>query len=258
MTETEARIAINMLPGMGSIRLKNLLAALGNARSILDAPERELRRIEGIGREIARTIRQWQSVIDLSAELRRIETDGFQILTWDSPAYPPLLLTIPDPPIVLYVHGTLNEIDARGIGVVGTREAGSYALEAAKKLSYQLAYAGLTIFSGLARGIDTAAHMAALAARGRTIAVLGSGLRRLYPRENRSLADRIAGQGAVISEYPVECEADRRTFPMRNRIIAGATFGTLVVEAGPPEWCNDHRRPGNRLWPEYLCRAGTN
>jgi DNA processing protein len=141
-----------------------------------------------------------------------------------------LLREIHDPPIVLYVWGHLS--DPHAIGIVGTRSPSHYAAECAKKLAYQLAYAGLTVVSGLARGIDTAAHRAALAAKGRTIAVLGSGLDALYPPENRELAEKISEAGAVISEFPMTTVADRQTFPMRNRIISGLAAGLLVVEAG--------------------------
>jgi DNA processing protein len=116
--------------------------------------------------------------------------------------------------------------------VVGSRKATHYATESAKKLSFQMAYAGLTVASGLARGIDTAAHQGALAAKGRTIAVIGSGLGELYPPENAELADRIAASGAVVSEFPIDTKPDRQTFPIRNRIVTGLSFGVLVVEAG--------------------------
>ncbi len=137
------------------------------------------------------------------------------------------------PPIVLYVWGELLERDRHAIGVIGSRRTTHYGSESAKKLAYQLAYAGLTIVSGLARGIDTAAHQGALAAKGRTIAVIGSGLMKLYPPENAGLAEKIAsGGGAVVSEFSMTVEPDRQTFPMRNRIISGWSHGILVVEAG--------------------------
>jgi DNA processing protein len=134
---------------------------------------------------------------------------------------------------VLYVWGELLDRDHHAIGVIGARRTTHYGTESAKKLAYQLAYAGLTVISGLARGIDTAAHQGALAAKGRTIAVIGSGLAKLYPPENAALAERIRnGNGAIVSEFSMDIEPDRQTFPMRNRIISGWSHGILVVEAG--------------------------
>jgi DNA processing protein len=137
------------------------------------------------------------------------------------------------PPIVLYVWGELQERDHHAIGVIGARRTTHYGMESAKKLSYQLAYAGLTVISGLARGIDTAAHQGALAAKGRTVAVIGAGLAKLYPPENAVLAEKIrSGNGAIVSEFSMAVEPDRQTFPIRNRIISGWSHGILVVEAG--------------------------
>jgi DNA processing protein len=233
MTGTEACIALNMVPKMGPVRLRKLLAAFGSPQAILAARSSDLRQIDGIGPDVADSIAHWESLIDLDHELKRIADFGARVLTQDSPEYPASLREIHDPPIVLYVWGELTARDRHAIGVVGTRKPSHYASECARKLSYQLAYSGLTIFSGLARGIDTAAHQAAIAAKGRTVAVLGSGLLKLYPPENRALAGRIAaGHGAVITEFSMEIAADRQTFPMRNRIISGSSFGLLVVEAG--------------------------
>ncbi|PYJ25258.1 MAG: DNA-protecting protein DprA, partial [Verrucomicrobia bacterium] len=149
------------------------------------------------------------------------------------PSYPRPLRQIHAPPIVLYIWGELQERDHHAIGIIGARRTTYYGTESAKKLAYQLAYAGLTVISGLARGIDTAAHQGALAARGRTIAVIGAGLAKLYPPENAALAEKIrSGNGAVVSEFSMGIEPDRQTFPMRNRIISGWSHGILVVEAG--------------------------
>jgi DNA processing protein len=130
------------------------------------------------------------------------------------------------------VLGSITDRDRNAVAVVGSRKASHYASECAKKLSFQMAYAGLTVVSGLARGIDTAAHQGALAAKGRTIAVIGAGLAHLYPPENAQLAERIAENGAVVSEFPIDTKPDRQTFPIRNRIVTGMSFGVLVVEAG--------------------------
>ena len=224
---------INMIPKVGPVRLRRLLKVFGDPPSILRAPADRIGAVEGIGPEIARNIAAWESHADLTAELDRIKDAGVGVLTMQSECYPPALRTIHDPPIVLYVWGELHARDARAIGVVGSRRTSFYGVETAKKLSYQLAAAGLTVFSGLARGIDTAAHQGALAAKGRTVAVLGCGLSQIYPPENFDLAERIAGGfGAVVSEFPMSVNPDRQTFPMRNRIISGCSSGLLVVEAG--------------------------
>ena len=233
MNSTEACIALNMLPTMGPVRLRKLLQVFETPERILSARGSALRAVDGVGAEVAEQITSWESIVDLSAELERIRDLGAQVITAESALYPRQLREIHSPPIVLYVWGELNERDQHAIGVIGSRRTTHYGSESAKKLSYQLAYAGLTVVSGLARGIDTSAHQGALAARGRTIAVIGSGLRKLYPPENAGLAEKIAsGNGAVVSEFSMDVEPDRQTFPMRNRIISGWSHGILVVEAG--------------------------
>jgi DNA processing protein len=233
MNATEASIALNMLPTIGPVRLRKLLEVLKEPQQVLTAKPNELRKIGGIGSEVADQISSWESTIDLGAELDRIRELGAKVITQESPAYPKSLREIHAAPIVLYVWGELQDRDHHAIGVIGARRTTHYGTESAKKLAYQLAYAGLTVISGLARGIDTAAHQGALAAKGRTIAVIGSGLAKLYPPENTGLAEKIrAGNGAIVSEFSMEIEPDRQTFPMRNRIISGWSHGVLVVEAG--------------------------
>ncbi len=233
MNATEACIALNMLPTVGPVRLRKLLEIFKEPQQILAAKRTELRKVEGIGSEVADQISNWESTVDLSAELKRVRDFGATVITQASPSYPRSLREIHAPPIVLYVWGELQERDHHAIGIIGARRTTHYGTESAKKLSYQLAYAGLTVISGLARGIDTAAHQGALAAKGRTIAVIGAGLARLYPPENAALAEKIRnGNGAIVSEFSMEIEPDRQTFPMRNRIISGWSHGILVVEAG--------------------------
>ncbi len=233
MNATEACIALNMLPTMGPVRLRKLLEVFQTPERILSARGTELRGVEGIGAEVVDQIVNWEKLVDLSSELERIRKFGARIVTADSPEYPRQLREIHAPPIVLYVWGELTDRDQHAIGIIGSRRTTHYGIESAKKLAYQLAYAGLTVISGLARGIDTAAHQGALAAKGRTIAVIGSGLSKLYPPENAALADKIRnGNGAIVSEFSMEIEPDRQTFPMRNRIISGWSHGILVVEAG--------------------------
>src|SRR5207302_1001810 len=233
MNSTEACIALNMLPTVGPVRPRKLLEVFETPERALTAKRHELRAVEGIGGEVADQIAAWESTVDLPAELNRIRDFGATVITQELPSYPRSLREIHAPPIVLYVWGELQERDNHAIGIIGARRTTHYGTESAKKLAYQIAYAGLTVISGLARGIDTAAHQGALAAKGRTIAVIGSGLSKLYPPENAALAEKIRnGNGAVVSEFSMEIEPDRQTFPMRNRIISGWSQGILVVEAG--------------------------
>jgi DNA processing protein len=232
VTRKEALIALNLVPNLGPVRLRKLLEIFGSPEKVLQATSLELERVEGLTRPLISGLRSWESSVDLPGELRRIKDFGASIIIPDDPQYPRLLSEIHDPPTVLYVWGNLEEKDQHAVGVVGSRRTTHYGLECAKRLSYQVAYSGLTVVSGLARGIDTAAHQGALAAKGRTVAVLGAGLNRLYPPENRALAEKIISSGAVVSEFPMDTEPDRQTFPMRNRIISGWGFGLLVVEAG--------------------------
>jgi DNA processing protein len=228
----EASIALNMIPQMGPVRLRRLLEAFGSAEKILLARTSQLAQVYGISEALAEKITRWQDFADPAAELQKAHDLGARIITAEDDEYPAALREIHDPPIVLYVLGQITERDRNTVAVVGSRRASHYATECAKKLSFQMAYAGLTVISGLARGIDTAAHQGALAAKGRTLAVIGAGLAHLYPPENAELAERIAANGAVISEFPIDTKPDRQTFPIRNRIVTGCSFGVLVVEAG--------------------------
>ncbi|MFV0416590.1 MAG: DNA-processing protein DprA [Chthoniobacterales bacterium] len=233
MDDTEAFVALNLIPRLGPVRLRGLLEAFSSPQAILSAKKEQLLAVPGVGREVAHSITDWEGQIDLKRELKIAEEDDVSILPLSSPEYPALLKEIHDPPTVLYMKGTLSSGDKNAIGVVGSRKASHYALEMTKKISHQLAHHGLTVVSGLARGVDAAAHQGALAARGRTLGVIGSGLRRLYPPEHDKLAELISDSGAVLTEFPMEKKADRTTFPMRNRIITGLSFGLLVTEAAP-------------------------
>src|SRR5215469_10173561 len=221
-----------MVPHLGPVRLRRLLDTFESPERVLTAKRDDLKSVEGLSAPIIESLVSWESAVDLSQELRWVQEFGANIMTLDDPEYPRLLREIHDPPTVLYIWGQLIDKDHQAIGVVGSRRTSHYGVECAKKLSYQIAYAGLTVVSGLALGIDTAAHQGALAAKGRTVAVLGAGLRHLYPVENRALAELIVSSGAVVSEFPMDTTPDRQTFPMRNRIISGWGFGLLVVEAG--------------------------
>ena len=230
MTDAEAFIALNMVPRIGPVRVRRLLAAFGSPGAVLTASVTALQSVEGIGPEAAKSLRDWESHVDLAGELRLVKEFGARVITLASPDYPALLREIHDPPTVLYIMGDLQDRDRHAIGVIGTRKPSHYANDCAKKISYQLAYSGVTVVSGLARGIDTAAHQGALAAKGRTIAVIGSGLLAIYPPENQPLAEKIASYGAVITEFSMQVKADRQTFPMRNRIISGLAEAVVVVD----------------------------
>ena len=231
MTRTEAYLALNLLPSIGPVRVRRLLEQFHTPEAILSASPTDLARVPGISQALAETISTWDRQIDLAGEQKKILDRSLTLLHQEEDLFPPLLREVNDSPFLLYVWGKIEKRDHNAIGVVGSRAATPYGLNSAKKLSFQLAYAGFTVISGLARGIDTAAHEASLAAKGRTIAVIGSGIGQLYPPENLGLAQRIAENGAVVSEYPVDRIADKQTFPYRNRIVAGWSNGLVVVEA---------------------------
>jgi DNA processing protein len=235
MTPQEALVALNMLPTIGPIRVRRLLESFDHPAAVLGAAMDRLMRVDGIGEETAKILHDWQDHSDPAAEIREAAARGMAIVTQDDDGYPAPLRDTYDPPLLLYVWGKIEARDRHAIGIVGSRRATHYGTQATKKLSYQLAQAGFTIVSGLARGIDTAAHEAAIAAGGRTIAVIGSGLAKLYPPENLGLAEKIAaGHGAVVSEFPLNTAPDKQTFPMRNRIVAAWARALLVVEC--PAW----------------------
>ena len=231
MTSREALIALNLLPDIGPVRVRNLLERFGNAATVLSAPVGELREVDKVGPKAAAAIVDWRNRVDLEAELKRIESFGAGIITSEDDSYPELLREIYDPPLVLYVRGELQLEDRHAIAMVGTRQSTLYGRQTAERLARQLAAAGVTVISGGARGIDSAAHEGALQSGGRTIAVLGTGLDIVYPAENIKLYERIAEQGAVITQFPFGRRGDKQSFPIRNRIVAGMTQGTVVVEA---------------------------
>ena len=231
MTPRDAYIALNMMDGMGPVRVRNLIAAVGSAEAIFEADEAALLTAEGVGREMAKRIMEQRGTVDPAGEEDKARRHHARIVSFVDEDYPKPLRNIYDPPLALYVRGTLEKRDRHSVAVVGTRTPTHYGSSVTDRLSYQLAKAGFTVISGLARGVDTAAHKAALKGDGRTIAVLGSAIDKLYPAENAELADRIAEHGAVISEYTMGRPSDRTTFPYRNRIVSGMSMGLLVVEA---------------------------
>ncbi|MDB6037655.1 MAG: hypothetical protein JWM99_1496 [Verrucomicrobiales bacterium] len=227
----EALIALNMLGQVGPVRVRQLLDVLPDAPSILSARKDQLLRARGIGEDVADAIINWESTVDLAAELKRIADYGCEVLIGSDELYPPLLREIYDPPLVLYVNGRLTDRDKNAVAVIGSRMTTSYGMETARRLSYQLGSVGVTVVSGGARGIDTAAHQGAISAKARTIAVIGTGINIVFPSENAALFERISENGAVITQFPFNRPADKQSFPIRNRIVAGMSFGTVVVEA---------------------------
>ena len=235
MERRRALMILNMLPGIGPGKKRLLTAFFGSAEAALEAPVSEICKISGIGEKLAPVIHDWRNYCNPDDEIRLMEQCGVFMLTEEDEAYPPLLREIHDPPICLYVRGNAEALRGTesSVAIVGSRCCTSYGVRMAGSLAMSAAMSGWPVISGLARGIDTIAHEGVLQANGCTVAVIGSGLSCIYPRENVPLAMRIVEQGgAVVSEYPMRYQADRRSFPMRNRIISGIATGTIVVEAG--------------------------
>ncbi len=231
MEPREALVALNLIEHVGPVRVRQLLEHFGDAPAILRASRPQLLQVRGIGEDTAEAIANWEKTVDLSAELKRIAEFGCHIVAQADAEYPELLRQIYDPPTVLYVKGELGAKDKNSVAMVGSRMTTHYGVETARKLAYQLAYLGVTVVSGGARGIDTAAHQGALGAKGRTIAILGTGINLVTPPENAKLFEQIAANGALITQFPFNRPADKQSFPIRNRIVAGMTLGTVVVEA---------------------------
>ena len=233
LTPKEALITLNLIPGLGSMRIQALLEFFGSAELVLSAPEQMLAKVPRIGNKLAAAITDWRNCTNVQAELECAEEYGVRVVTILDAEYPEFLRRMHDPPIVLYVRGSWMDSDSdRSVAIVGTRQASPYGATTARKFGRELADAGCTIISGLARGIDTAAHWGALDAGGRTLAVLGFGMAGIYPGENAELADRICnGHGALVSEFPMYMRPSRTSFPQRNRIVAAWSRATLVVEA---------------------------
>ncbi len=230
-----ALIVLNMLPGMGPGRKQLLLECFGTPEEILSTSEAALSQVHGIGPKLANVIHNWRKFCNPEEEQRLAVNAGVRIITDEDSDYPQMLREIHAPPICIYVRGSceLLQNTAYAVAIVGSRNASSYGIRMAGRLATEASYAGSPVISGLARGIDTAAHEATLRAGGRTIAVIGSGMGCIYPPENVPLAMSIIGQGgAVVTEFPIRYQPDRRSFPMRNRIISGLSRGTIVVEAG--------------------------
>ncbi len=221
---------LKSVPGLGNLLFKRLLDHFGSPQAVLNAKPDDLIRVEGISGRIGRAIGQQRTPDWVFRVFEEVDRKGYRIITQAHPEYPSLLKHIPDPPPLLFVYGRL-EADAACIAVVGSRRCTSYGKNTTDRLCRDLAAAGVIVVSGMARGIDTAAHKGALAAGGRTVAVLGTGLNRIYPPENLKLYHQIAENGAVISEFELDAKPEPHHFPRRNRIISGMSLGTVIVEA---------------------------
>ena len=226
-----ASLRLALIPGIGPQLWRQLLAHFHSPQAVLAASQQELRQIQGIGLHTSRAIVAASRDQSAEATLALCQQHGIDVLIETETNYPQLLREIPSPPNLLFLRGALRPCDALAIAIVGTRRVTNYGRRQAQRFAAELSRAGLTIVSGLARGVDAAAHQAALDAGGRTIAVMGSGVLHIYPPEHRSLARQIQDCGALLSEFHPHHRPSRGTFPQRNRIITGLSLGVIVVEA---------------------------
>lgn len=232
MSDLKYWLGFNYVSGIGPAKVQALLGHFGNLAAAWSASESQLRDI-GFDARAIDSLREARQTLDLDRYAEQVEASGAHALTWDNPDYPALLRQIPAAPPVLFVRGRFEPVDQWAVAVVGTRRLSAYGRLMAHDLASGLARNGITIVSGLARGIDGVAHRAALEAGGRTIAVMGCGIDRVYPPEHRDLAHAIVdGQGAIVTDFPLGTEPSSVNFPARNRLISGLSLGVLVVEAG--------------------------
>mgnify|MGYP005837263289 CR=1 FL=1 len=250
LDERQSLIALNMVPKVGSVKLRLLIRHFGSAEKVLTATESALKSVEGINEKTAEAIVKWREYVNVQAELEKAEKAGVRIITFFDDEYPENLKEIYDPPVILYVKGGFEKQDKYSIALVGSRRATLYGKETAQKLAFQLALNSFTVVSGLAYGIDSAAHNGALRGKGRTIAVIGSGFNNPYPPESVEMFKKIAENGAVISEFSMDTTPDRINFPIRNRVISGLSLGIVVIEAPNQSGAlitADHALAQNRL-----------
>ena len=232
ISEREARWACGLLPQLGGVALQGFVDAFGSVAAAWSAPPDALLRVAGIGPVTAEAMRRFPWRRMLREDQARVKAAGLTVIVWGDEQYPPRLRAIHSAPPVVYVRGALEPEDEAAVAIVGSRRATAYGEEMAGELARELGRRGLTIVSGLARGIDAAAHRGALEVGARTVAVLGNGLDQTYPPEHRTLATDVAGSGALLSEFPLGTAPLRPHFPRRNRIISGLSLGVVVVEAG--------------------------
>ena len=234
MTELDALLILNAIPGLGNMRIKKLIDFLGSAQKVFllnDVQRREVVSNQILPFEILENIQKFPKDIYLKKEYNLVRSCGVFLMTSEDDLYPQRLKEIPDYPLVLYVKGDAAKLNLPAVAMVGSRKASVYGMLIAEKFAAQLAESGVSIISGLARGIDTCAHRGALKVKGITVAVLGCGLGQVYPKENKKLADEIVTAGALISEFPMATEPFYFNFPRRNRIVSGLSLGVVVVEA---------------------------
>ncbi|MBN1304163.1 MAG: DNA-processing protein DprA [Anaerolineales bacterium] len=224
-------IAFNKVKGIGAVRIRGLLDYFGDLTTAWQAAPHDLVS-SGLSAKIVERLIAVRATLDLEDIWKKIDTHSVEVLTWNDREYPRRLKDISQPPPVLYVSGELKSEDDLAVAVVGTRQITPYGRQVTERLAAVLARHGVTVVSGLARGVDAAAHRAALKAGGRTIAVLGSGVDRIYPPEHKKLAEQITHNGAVVSDYALETPPDSTNFPPRNRIISGLSAAVVVVESG--------------------------
>jgi len=224
-------VGFNMVKGIGAVRFKALLDAFGTAEAAWNASPEAMAET-GLSRKIIESFQRVHKGVSLEVVWEKIQTLGVNVLTWDDEGYPRHLKEIDQPPPVLYIRGSYVPEDEWAVAIVGTRRVTSYGRQVAQEVATALAQSGVTIVSGLARGVDSIAHQAAVNTGGRTLAVLGNGIDLIYPPENRSLATKIMEQGALVSDYAIGTPPDGINFPPRNRIISGLSLAVIIIEAG--------------------------
>jgi len=224
-------LALSLIPGLGSVGIKNLVTRFGGPEAVFQASPGELDTVEGLRKEIARRISRREFSVDPLKVVRKVEKLGVKILAYGDAEYPPLLREIHDPPMLLFLKGKQVPANTTFISVVGSRNPTPYGLKTAEEIAQGLARRGLGIVSGMARGIDSAAHWGCVGGKGFTVAVLGTGIDIIYPASNRKLFQEITEHGAVITEFPLGTPPEPKNFPIRNRIISGLSKGVVVVEA---------------------------
>jgi len=232
MTEQEALLVLNAVPNLGAVRIRKLIAFFGSGLEVLQASIDDLHNSHLLLTELAENIFYFSKDKFLQDEYNLMQHKGIVVLTAVDEKYPCSLKSFEDAPVVLYIKGEIDCLDRMSIGIVGSRAASYYGVKSAKIFAQAFTQAGMMVVSGLARGIDTAAHLGSLEAGGKTVAVIGCGFNYMYPKENYSLMETISRNGAVVSEFSFDMPPLKQNFPWRNRIISALSLATVVIEAG--------------------------